>query len=292
MDDLFFHPKERGPFLGFYKTQPRPQENYLFREFAKLNNKALRSSLSFFQHKKTHCDKNLHHQFFHILAILKLINANYKNITSASRSEELAHGYDIIPESLFTTHSHAQLKRKIHLFFTLTKFVGGTNAMHKFATVLYAKQEQSQWEKKLNTQFNQINKKAVQLSKRGHDIASAATTTCLRDLQTRSRQYFNANYNQRTEDHFTYCFENQSIALTAASSNIINKHRNYKHIFANIGIGILTLGIFLPLAMLFNKVKNNHYGFFRNTSTSKKFAKVAHTIDSIPTPVINTYHFT
>jgi hypothetical protein len=62
-------------------------------------------------------------------------------------------------------------------------------------------------------------------------------------------------------------FKSNSLDAMKQAKPVLSQHRGWKHLLANIVLGIVGLGVFYALAGLFNLAVNGHFLFFNKTSS-------------------------
>ena len=127
---------------------------------------------------------------------------------------------------------------------------------------------------KVDRQLAILEMKSLDLAYRGHHFAASEVKKLVFDLRDLNQWYF-------SEEKIDYNdYQSRALEIINESRPILEKHRGYKKILANLLILIVTLGT----GLLINKAYTGHFLFFKQTDSAKQINTLNRTISSFSVP--------
>ncbi|MES2142327.1 MAG: hypothetical protein V4471_05525 [Pseudomonadota bacterium] len=115
---------------------------------------------------------------------------------------------------------------------------------------------------KIEVQLDILKEKAQSLTERNCPSAASAAQQIITDLHTLNNRYFIKEEIKDAE------YKVKALEIIGKNKSILEEHRDYNYIIANIILAILTVGT----APLIHKVKYGNFLFFTQTDSIQKIA--------------------
>lgn len=129
----------------------------------------------------------------------------------------------------------------------------------------------------IEVQLETLEMKALDLYRRGHQLAATEVKSVVLELRYLNQWYFS----EKKIDYDNY--KARAFKIINESRPVLEKHRGYKQILLNLILLILTIGVIF----LFHKTVSGDFLFFKQTESAKQLDKLEQVVDlSCPKAVL------